>query len=402
MPAGTLFARQRRAPSSAEEVVTAFRDGQVTARANRRTEGFTNAIQEIGYQGVRRGDLVIHSMDGFAGAIGVSDSDGKASPVVHAYSPVEGVDARFFAYMLRTLARMGFVTSLAKGIRERSTAFDSETFRSLALPVPTAAVQRAIADHLDRETARIDALIAANGRMVELSEERRTLALLERVAPRLLSNGHVPAHWSTARIKYLFRPPVAGTWGSEPDGSPQDILCIRVADFDRRRYRIDERAATLRSVEQTARSKCLLRPGDILIEKSGGGESQPVGFTVVFDLDVEAICSNFVARLRPRPEIDPVYAGLMMAAAYRAGHNVPFIKQTTGIQNLDLSAYLSLPWYIPDRASQVKICKHLRSVFSTIDQINETLDRQVVLLRERRDALITAAVTGQLDIPETV
>ena len=245
----------------------------------------------------RRGDLVIHSMDGFAGAIGVSDSDGKASPVVHAYSPVEGVDARFFAYMLRTLARMGFVTSLAKGIRERSTAFDSETFRSLALPVPTAAVQRAIADHLDRETARIDALIAANGRMVELSEERRTLALLERVAPRLLSNGHVPAHWSTARIKYLFRPPVAGTWGSEPDGSPQDILCIRVADFDRRRYRIDERAATLRSVEQTARSKCLLRPGDILIEKSGGGESQPVGFTVVFDLDVEAICSNFVARL---------------------------------------------------------------------------------------------------------
>jgi type I restriction enzyme S subunit len=66
-------------PDNAEQV-TCFRDGQVTLRRNRRTTGFTEAIYELGYQGISKGQLVVHSMDGFAGAIGVSDSSGKCSP----------------------------------------------------------------------------------------------------------------------------------------------------------------------------------------------------------------------------------------------------------------------------------------------------------------------------------
>ncbi len=94
-----LFKRQNRPPRESDSIVTAFRDGEVTLRENRRVEGFTNAIAEHGYQGVRAGDLVIHSMDGFAGAIGISDSHGKASPVVHCYQPSEDVDPRFYAYL---------------------------------------------------------------------------------------------------------------------------------------------------------------------------------------------------------------------------------------------------------------------------------------------------------------
>ena len=63
-------------------VITCFRDGEVTLRSNRREEGFTISEKEIGYQGIDIGDLVVHGMDGFAGAIGISDSRGKASPVL--------------------------------------------------------------------------------------------------------------------------------------------------------------------------------------------------------------------------------------------------------------------------------------------------------------------------------
>ena len=76
-----LFVKKDRPVRPEEEIVTCFRDGQVTLRNNRRTEGFTNALKEHGYQGLRKGDLVIHAMDAFAGAIGVSDSDGKSTPV---------------------------------------------------------------------------------------------------------------------------------------------------------------------------------------------------------------------------------------------------------------------------------------------------------------------------------
>ena len=77
-----LFKKMERPVRLEDDVVTAFRDGEVTLRKNRRTEGFTNALKEHGYQGIRKGDLVIHAMDAFAGAIGVSDSDGKSTPSV--------------------------------------------------------------------------------------------------------------------------------------------------------------------------------------------------------------------------------------------------------------------------------------------------------------------------------
>ena len=85
-----LFRKMEQPVRQSDEVVTCFRDGVVTLRKNRRVRGFTESLKEIGYQGVRRGDLVIHAMDAFAGAIGVSDSDGKSTPstpCVHRDSP---------------------------------------------------------------------------------------------------------------------------------------------------------------------------------------------------------------------------------------------------------------------------------------------------------------------------
>ena len=82
-----LFRKMDRPVREADEVVTCFRDGVVTLRKNRRVRGFTESLQEIGYQGIRRGDLVIHGMDAFAGAIGVADSDGKGTPVYLVCAP---------------------------------------------------------------------------------------------------------------------------------------------------------------------------------------------------------------------------------------------------------------------------------------------------------------------------
>src|SRR5258708_36410676 len=112
-------------------IITAFRDGVVTLRLNRRTEGFTNSLQEIGYQGIRNGDLVIHAMDAFAGAIGVSNSDGKGSPVYSVCTPSGNANSYYYAYLLRHLARSNFILSLARGIRERSTDIRITEFADL-------------------------------------------------------------------------------------------------------------------------------------------------------------------------------------------------------------------------------------------------------------------------------
>jgi type I restriction enzyme S subunit len=104
-----LFTKMERPAGDDDGVVTCFRDGMVTLRKNRRLRGFTEAIYELGYQGIRKGDLVIHAMDAFAGAVGVSDSDGKATPVYGVCQPKPGVNAHYYAFIIREMARSQWI-----------------------------------------------------------------------------------------------------------------------------------------------------------------------------------------------------------------------------------------------------------------------------------------------------
>jgi type I restriction enzyme S subunit len=167
MKAKYLFQQLKRPCLDTDGTVTAFRDGEVVLRSERREDGFTEAVQYHGYQGVRKGDLVIHSMDAFAGAIGVSKSDGKMSPVAHIYAPKLDLDLRFYAYFLKHLAKTGYIQSLAKGIRERSTSFDPITFSQIMLPVPPLDVQRKISDYLDFQSENIKNIILRKNQLID-------------------------------------------------------------------------------------------------------------------------------------------------------------------------------------------------------------------------------------------
>ena len=174
-----IFKKIERKVNEEDQIVTCFRDGQVTLRANRRTEGFTNALKEHGYQGIRKGDLVIHAMDAFTGAIGISDSDGKATPVYSVCLPhnKQKIDVYFYAYYLRNLALSGFISSLAKGIRERSTDFRYSDFAELLLPIPPYLEQQKIADYLDKQTSKIDRAIALKTAHIEKLKEYKNVLI---------------------------------------------------------------------------------------------------------------------------------------------------------------------------------------------------------------------------------
>lgn len=158
--------------------VTCFRDGQVTLRTNRRTTGFTESEKEIGYHGVRVGDLVIHQMDAFAGSIGISDSDGKCSPICIVCQPIQSdeIYLPYYCQLLRVMANRGFILSLAKGIRERTTDFRFKTLVSLNLPVPPFSEQIEIANFIDDKCGKIDAIVEKIETKIErLKELKRSL-----------------------------------------------------------------------------------------------------------------------------------------------------------------------------------------------------------------------------------
>lgn len=173
-----LYIQEKRPVRKEDEIITCFRDGQVTLRKNRKTEGFTNALKEHGYQGIRVGDLVIHNMDAFAGAIGVSDSDGKSTPVYSVCTARKDntVNSMYYAYYLRELARKGYIQALAKGIRERSTDFRFNDFANLEYALPPLSEQNEIVAYVDDRSVKLDEAILFQHKQIEkLKEYKATL-----------------------------------------------------------------------------------------------------------------------------------------------------------------------------------------------------------------------------------
>lgn len=183
---GKVLRKLDRQPDPGAGVVTAYRDGQVTLRSSRREDGYTFSDSESGYQGVCPGDLVFHALDGFAGAVGVCDTEGKCSPVYHVCSPKGGVDSTYLAYHLRALGTAGFLSAFAWSVRQRSVDYRNWTlFASLPVALPSPDEQHKISARLDRQLSRIDTLIANGERFIDLAKERRSALITAAVTGQI-------------------------------------------------------------------------------------------------------------------------------------------------------------------------------------------------------------------------
>ncbi len=160
-------------------VITCFRDGEVTLRSNRREDGFTMADKEIGYQGIDIGDLVVHGMDGFAGAIGISDSRGKASPVLNVLETDQ--NKLYIMYFLRSMAYSDVFLALATGIRVRSCDLRWNKLSELFYPIPPLEEQEAIVAHIDDVIEKTNAVIADKKAQLETLDEYKKSLIFEYV-----------------------------------------------------------------------------------------------------------------------------------------------------------------------------------------------------------------------------
>lgn len=155
-------------------VITCFRDGEVTLRSNRREDGFTMSDKEIGYQGIDSGDLVVHGMDGFAGAIGISDSRGKASPVLNVLDTVN--NKKYIMYYLRSMAYSDVFSAIATGIRVRSCDLRWNKLAELFYPIPPIEEQNAIVAYIDKQLKKSDEVIEIKQQQLDsLSEYKKSV-----------------------------------------------------------------------------------------------------------------------------------------------------------------------------------------------------------------------------------
>ena len=209
--------------------------------------------------------------------------------------------------------------------------------------------------------------------------------------------GEVPAHWAVDRLKASIFSSRNGIWGDEAKNDESDLVCIRVADFDRQSLTIKVGEKTIRNITEKERVGRLLRNGNLLLEKSGGGESQPVGCVVLYDSDEPAVCSNFVARVELADGMDPAYWRYLHFAAYSVRLTVGSINQTSGIQNLDQDRYFNERACFPPLKEQQAISCFLARETTKLDALITEQRTLIDLLKEKRQAVISHAVTKGLD-----
>ena len=277
----------------------------------------------------------------------------------------------------------------------------------VALPPPEE--QATIAAALDRENARIDSLIQKKTRFIELLKEKRQALITHAVTKGLDPNvkmkdsgvewiGQVPEHWQVKRLKHLISQCQNGVWGDDPLEDGSDTLCIRVADFDRDNNVVIYNPSTYRQITKEHQDSRLVSKGDILLEKSGGGAQTLVGANVRYLGEEPAVCSNFVAVIKPSKKAESAWLNYLMASMYALKINLRSIKQSTGIQNLDSEQYLDEGVAAPSLDEQATIAAALDRETARIDSLMDKAKQSITLLKERRAAFITAAVTGQIDL----
>jgi type I restriction enzyme, S subunit len=337
---------------------------------------------------VRSGDVIVSTVRTYLRASARIDDarDRAVCSTGFAVLRPERIVSRFLAYATDTPAFVQEVGARSTGISY--PAINAGDLVRIRVPAPSRSLQQQIADFLDRECERIAQLDSGLDRL----RKRLVAAHYERQGEQLF--GGTP----TIRLKYLIESIANGDWGSDAGSADVDLSCVRVTDFDRERLSLRSLGVP-RSYAAVKAASIRLREGDLILEKSGGGEKSPVGFVVRCGSDAEGlVCSNFVARIRTIPAVDSRWLVHIFGVLYARRMNQPFVKQVTGIQNLDVQGYLDtrVPLLPTDAQRHLAV-----SAQHSLDKALETsavVSRARARLAEYRDALVTEAVTGQLDV----
>ncbi|MGC7561160.1 restriction endonuclease subunit S [Pasteurella sp. PK-2025] len=389
-----------------DEIITAFRDGQVTLRKYRRTEGFTNSIQEHGYQHIHKGDLVIHEMDAFAGTIGIAEYSGKSTPVYTVLYPNQNLNNTFFCYFFRTMALSGYISSLAKGIRVRSTDFRWATSKNVPLVFPPLAEQTQIADYLDSETQKIDQLIAKQEKLIALLEEQRKSIISHAVTKGLNPNaamkdsgvewlGEVPEHWVVGKIKNLTTKIGSGKTplGGAAVYTDFGILFLRSQNIFNNGIDITEKTFISESIDNEMKNTRVLAK-DILLNITGGS----IGRCCIYpDNFPPANVNQHVCIIRCNDKILPEMMHFFWISSF--GQTVIALQQTgANREGMNFYQIANTSFPIPPITEQNQIVNYLEKENQKIDKIIQKQTALIEKLKEYRASIIAHAVTGKIDV----
>lgn len=401
---GRLFRRRDERGRSDLPLLSVYRELGVVPREGRE-DNFNRPGEDLNaYRVVEPGDLVLNKMKTWQGSLGISSHQGIVSPAYFVASQVGDADPRFLHHLLRSRPLIAEYGARSKGIRPSQWDLPWDEFKDILVWLPPIQDQRAIADFLNRQTVRLEALIARRRNLAALAVARFESVVYDAMrgaitsldTPRKPSGlewlGDIPEHWTTPPVGANFDVILGKMVNPEASSAAERYPYLRNTNVKWDHFDLaDLETMGFSPVE---RVKYALRKGDLLVCE--GGE---VGRAAVWDQDEpDLFFQKAVHRVRARrDESTRFLMYCLRAAAKRGVFRVEGNQATIVHLTAEKLRVHRFPW--PPPAEQGLIVRRLDAERDALQRLISRLDSQLSLLEEHRQALIAAAVTGQMDIP---
>ncbi|WP_067142735.1 restriction endonuclease subunit S [Microtetraspora malaysiensis] len=301
--------------------------------------------------------------------------------------PAATVEARWLAYLLQVMNLGQYSQTAAQ------PGIGTAQINALAVPVPPFQEQHAIADYLDRETARIDTLIEEQQRLIEMLRERRDSAWAVAVDQAYQSGREV-------EVRRVITSIVDGPFGSSLTSehySDEGARVIRLGNIGINEFRdADEAFIPLEYADELGAHE--VERNDVVVAGLGD-DKMPLGRAAVVPDIGRAIVKADCYRLRPNRLVSSEYLAWVMSAPQTRSQIMLLARGATRLRlNTKVVQQVKVP--VPDREEQDALVAQSVAETSKIDALIAETKRFIELAHERRSALITAAVTGQIDVHE--
>ncbi|MGW3830481.1 hypothetical protein [Streptomyces microflavus] len=373
-----------------EQVLSVYRDYGVIPKASR-NDNFNKTPENIDrYLLVRPGDLVVNRMKAWQGSLGVSEHQGIVSGDYEVLNPVSAnLDGKFMHYLLRSRHMIGEYRVRSTGIRPSQWRLYWDQMGDMTVQLPLPEEQRAIADFLDREVAEMDALIDVQQRFIDQLQRRR----FSMVAVAVEKYSHNPVS-----LKHIATIQTGITLSGDGDPEDPEWPYLRVANVQMGYMNLDE--IKMIRASRTDAQKSMVRPGDVLMTE--GGDIDKLGRGAVWQDEVpNALHQNHIFATRPGNRLDPRFLMYYLDGPIARNYFRITAKKTTNLASTNKWTTGNLPVGLPPLDEQRRIVTYLDEQTTRMDLLIATAQENVELVRKRKAALITAAVTGQKSVPVT-
>ena len=394
----------QRAVFPTDGVITCFRDGEVTLRSNRREDGFTVSLKEIGYQGIEPGDLVVHGMDGFAGSIGISDSRGKSSPVLVVLDSLQ--DKKYLMYYLRSMAYNNVFLALSTGIRVRSCDLKWNKLADLLYLVPPIVEQHKLVSFLDEKCSEIDAMLSKTRSSIEEYKKLKQAVITQAVTKGVRGEremkdsgvdyiGQIPAKWVLGKLRNVGDTQNGISKSSEFFG--KGFPFVSYSDVYKN-YSLPSTVSGLVDSTSEEQKRYSVKKGDIFFTRTSE-TIEEVGFSCVCEKDIpNATFAGFLIRVRPfSDKLYTPYAKYYFRSSHLRFYLVKEMNLVTRA-SLGQSLLKSMPVLLPPLEEQKEIADYLDAKCAEIDGLIAKKEQLVKEMESYKKSLIYEVVTGKREV----